>query len=304
MTDSLCGEIRDTEIIPHFKQRAYPAGIIAGTERLAAILKAHPDAVRGVPGSAPLLVRTPRRDALGADVGVGVAAVITLLLGLVVAARRLYSTIAFALVTVVGLAAVVVAAYLTWRAPAAPEHLALFGATGVGWLATWFYNLQKYRRFGPHGCSKCGTQLELLSEQADDAKLSSVRRLEERLGSVDYDVWICPACLNNETDSYIKPFSGFTVCPKCQARTFKEGPQTVIRAASTIAAGKARIDGRCVSCKYKSVRYVVLPIIVVQPTSNVFNSSSSSFGSSFGGGGGGSSFGGGSSGGGGASGGW
>lgn len=294
LTDSLCGEIRDTDIIPHFKLEHYPAGIVAGTRRLAAILQAHPDAARGVPGSAPFLVRTPRRDSLIATSVVGVAALVLLVVSLVVASRRLYSTTAFALLSVIGVAVLAVAAYFLWRVPWVQQPLALFGGAGTASLAAWFYNLRKYRRFGPHGCSKCGTQLELLSEQDEDPKLSAVQRLEEKVGSVDYDVWICPACLNADTERYLKPFSSFSDCPACKARTFKEDPQKIIRAATYSRTGLARVDGRCVSCNHKTARNVVLAVLS--------DSSSSSSGSSGGGGGGG--FGGGSSGGGGASGGW
>jgi uncharacterized protein len=98
----------------------------------------------------------------------------------------------------------------------------------------------KYRRFGPHGCSKCGTHLELLSEQDDDPKLSSVQRLEEKIGSVDYDVWICPACLSSDTDRYVKRFSGFQDCSACKARTFKLDPQEVLVPATTISQSTRR----------------------------------------------------------------
>ena len=64
LTDSICGEIRDGDIIPHFKKGEYGPGILAGARALAAVLEAHPDAARGVKGSAPYLVRTPRRDSL------------------------------------------------------------------------------------------------------------------------------------------------------------------------------------------------------------------------------------------------
>ena len=76
--------------------------------------------------------------------------------------------------------------------------------------------------------------MELLSEQDDDPKLSAVQRLEEKIGSVDYDVWICPACLNNDTERYVKAFSGFTDCPKCGARTFKKDSPHEITPATTV----------------------------------------------------------------------
>jgi uncharacterized protein len=301
LTDSLCGEIRDRHVIPHFRNQDYPAGIIAGTQALVAVLQANPDAARGDPNSAPMLARTSRRQALFANAGLAAAALILFLLSFIVAARRVYPTTAFMLLSAVAVALLGLAAYHTLRTPWAQQPTTWFGGATIASVGAWGWNLRRYRRFGPHGCSKCGTHLELLSEQKDDPKLSSVQRLEEKIGSVDYDVWICPACLNADTERYVQPFSSFSDCTACQGRTYKEGPQRVIRAASTKRSGTARIEGRCVACKRKTARTVVLPMITA---------SSSSGGSSFGGGGGGGfgggggGFGGGGSGGGGASGGW
>jgi len=294
LTDSLCGEIRDQQVIPQFKRGDYPGGIIAGAERLAHILRSDPKAARGDPDSGPALARKAKKRAFVAIGGVAIAAVVLIVSGLLVVMRRLYSTTEFMVASAIGLAALAVAAYFVWDAPNRLLPMGWFNGAAAAALAAWCFNLVKYRRFGPHGCSKCGTQLELLSEQDDDPKLTSVQRLEEKIGSVDYDVWICPACLNSDTERYVKAFSGFTDCPACKARTYKEDPQEMIRAATTTSSGTARVDGRCVACNHKGVRFVTLPKI----------STSSGSGSGFGGGGGGGGFGGGSSGGGGASGGW
>jgi uncharacterized protein len=128
--------------------------------------------------------------------------------------------------------------------------------------------------------------------------LNEVQQLEEKLGSVDYDVWFCPACLHSVTQEYVNWASDLQPCPACKVRAFREGAQETIRPASTISQGVARVVGTCMSCKKRRERRVVLPVIAA-----VTSSSSSGF-SSGGGGGGGGSFGGGSSGGGGASGSW
>jgi uncharacterized protein len=302
LTDGVCGEIRDQAIIPRFKNNDYAGGIIAGTQRLAGKIRSDPAAARGDPNSGPILARTKRHNAFWASGAVGVAAVGLFVLGILAAFRRLYSTTAFVSVTAVGLVLVAIAAYLTYQAPGRQEPLMLFGGATFATFAAWCLNLVRYRRYGPHGCSKCGTQLELLSEQDDDPKLTSVQRLEEKIGSVDYDVWICPACLNQDTERYIKNFSGFKDCPACGGRTFKEDAPVEITPATTYGSGMARVDGRCVSCNHKTVRNIVLPKIVQTSSSSGSSFGGGGFGG--GGGGGGGGFGGGSSGGGGASGGW
>ena len=89
LTDSLCGEIRDKNVIPYFKRNNYAEGIVVGTHRLATVLLADPTAARGDPNSAPVLARIRRRDALWASGAVGGVAIgLTVLAGLV-AIRRL-----------------------------------------------------------------------------------------------------------------------------------------------------------------------------------------------------------------------
>lgn len=295
LTDALCGEIRDQWLLPAFRQGNYPGGIRDGTAEIVRVLRDHPQAARGVPGSSPWLIRTARRDALMAAAAAAVGALALAAVGWWAGRRRLYGTVPFFLGVAVVAALVVTAAIFALRAPQPGEPLMWLGGAGAAAAGALSLSVRRYRRFGPHGCSQCGTRLELLSETADDEKLNEVQRLEEQIGSVDYDVWYCPACLHSDTERYINFFSKFTDCTSCQARTFHEGPQRVISPASTLSSGLAQVEGQCVHCKHKTVRDVILPRIVV-------TSSSSSGGSS--GGGGGSSFGGGSSGGGGASGRW
>ena len=111
-------------------------------------------------------------------------------------------------------------------------------------------------------------------------------RAEERVGSVDYDVWRCGACLHHFTVRYPKWLTSYASCPQCHNRT-KSSKETVTRAATTSSSGSARVEERCAFCTFHHAYTKTLPRI---------QHSSSSGGSS----GGGSSFGGGSSGGGGA----
>jgi uncharacterized protein len=308
LPDSLCGELADRHVVPHFKRQDYAGGIKEGASALASVILSDPAAARGDPNSAPVLARTARARAIFANYAVASAAIVLFIIGTIVVWKRLYSTVGFTAVSAITGTIVAIAAYLIWRTPRPEQFFGWFGGATAATIAGWGFNFMKYRRFGPHGCSKCGTQLELLSEQEEDPKLSAVQQLEEKIGSVDYDVWICPACLNNDTERYIKSFSSFRECPKCKARTYKEDPQRIIVPATTISSGVAEIEGRCVSCNYKSIRRIKLPMIVLSTPSNSGSSSGGSFGGSFGGGGGGGggggSFGGGSSGGGGASRGW
>ncbi len=301
LTDELCGELLDEYVIPPFKSGAMSEGIVNGTEQLAAILRGYPEAAKGVPGSAPAFIRTPRRDATIGLVLLIAAAVIAFFVGRRAVQGGAFSTTKFFFMTVALLVLGSVALMLILRtAKKTNELMALGGTAGAATAGVLGQNFRRYRRYRPRACSKCGTQHILLNEKLDDSKLSEVQKLEEAVGSVDYDVWYCPACLHNDTEAYISYFSGFQVCPKCHGRLFKEEPQRVITSPTKSSAGLAKVDGQCTFCKYKRTRDVVLPRIVESSSSG----SRSSSGSWSSGGGGRSSFGGGSSRGGGASRGW
>ncbi|MBX3412171.1 MAG: TPM domain-containing protein [Pirellulales bacterium] len=297
LTDSLCGEIRDDFIIPAFKRDELAVGIRDGAREIDRILRENREAARGVPNSAPQFVHMPRREArLATWVTIG-AAVVLFALSLWAAYHRAFSSWYFFIAALVMVTILGVAIAFVLNLPQRQQPWGwLGGAIAASGAALWSH-WRKYARYGPRGCSKCGTALERLGEEQDDEYLSDAQKLEEKIGSVDYDVWYCPACLHADTERYVSYFSGYGDCPSCKSRTFKEGPQQTIQMATTYSTGVARVEGRCVRCNKKTVRTVILPRI---------STSSSSSGSSFGGGGGGggSSFGGGSSGGGGASGGW
>lgn len=151
------------------------------------------------------------------------------------------------------------------------------------------------RRRRPRRCPAGHGKMRLLSEAEDDAMLTREEGLEERLGSVDYDVWVCPECGQRLVIPYRKWFSKYKECPQCRRRTC-ETTSVTLRAATSMSDGLRAIDRKCQSCGFKDEQREIIPRIVVTTTS-------SSGGSSFGGGGGaggGSSFGGGSAGGGGA----
>jgi uncharacterized protein len=146
---------------------------------------------------------------------------------------------------------------------------------------------RRWRRYRRRRCPACGALMTRVAEAADDALLADGQQAEERVGSVDYDVWQCGACSHHFTVRYPKWFTSYASCPQCRNRT-KSSKETVMRAATTSSSGSARVVEQCAFCTFHHEYTKTLPRI---------QQSSSAGGSS----GGGSSFGGGSSGGGGAS---
>jgi uncharacterized protein len=143
----------------------------------------------------------------------------------------------------------------------------------------------KWRRHRRRRCPRCGQRMIKLDELSDDTELDAGQRLEEKLHSVDWDVWAC-SCGESMAIPYTRWFSSLTECRQCRRRTAAR-TYVVLRPATTVMDGRAENRFICQSCHAEWKTTVVLPVIVP--------ASSSSGGGGHGGGGGGgggSSFGG------------
>ncbi len=125
--------------------------------------------------------------------------------------------------------------------------LALAGA-GIG-IPMWL-------RRRPRRCPKCTRQMRRLDESQDDVALGPGQQVEERIGSVDYDVWRC-TCGEDLVVPYAKMFSGYTVCDACKVRAVKTR-RTVIQQPTYTSTGLAEDVSRCESCHRTTSSRVVL----------------------------------------------
>ena len=172
----------------------------------------------------------------------------------------------------------------------------LLGALGLGGLGLVIGG-RYWIRYRPRNCELCSDNRVLLDEAKDDEFLDPPERLEERLGSVDYDVWACLTCEKVNKIRYGKFWTRYSFCPQCEYATRSKITRTLIQ-ATTSHGGKVQVEENCANCSYYNRHTYNTPRIVKSKSS-----SSSGFGSG-GGGGFSSGFGGGSSSGGGASGSW
>ncbi|HSK78592.1 MAG TPA: TPM domain-containing protein [Thermoanaerobaculia bacterium] len=175
------------------------------------------------------------------------------------------------------------------------------GLAGVVWLIV-----------RPKRCPRCRTKMVLLSEAEDDAHLQPSERTEEKIGSVDYKIWLCPSC-GEVKKSRRGGWSSYSPCPSCSARTLQAVSRT-IQAADYDNGGLVQVDESCAHCAHRRSYTYVTPVLArprptrsySSPRPSFFSSSrssssssSSSSGSGFGGGrsssSGGSGFGGGRS---------
>lgn len=151
-------------------------------------------------------------------------------------------------------------------------------------------------------CPNCNTRMERVDEVNDNRYLTPAQDAEERLDSVDYDVWLCPACGETDIIPYINKKRNYTMCDRCGARACVCTGHRVLVRPTTMRTGQGVTTYRCLNCGNNHQKPYTIPKEVVTPI--IIPGGGGDRG--FGGGGGfsGGSFGGGMTGGGGASGGW
>ncbi|MCB1552544.1 MAG: TPM domain-containing protein [Xanthomonadales bacterium] len=123
-----------------------------------------------------------------------------------------------------------------------------FGGGALGLLG--LFVLRGWWRLRGRRCPRCHASMQRLSEALDDAHLQPAQRLEEQLGSVDYDVWACTACSFVDTRRYGAWFTRYARCSACESVTL-EREQTVLRAATYDHGGRVRVDERCRHCDHR-----------------------------------------------------
>jgi len=175
--------------------------------------------------------------------------------------------------------------------PVGPLAAGGAGLLGLGGGAALFARHRKRQRT----CMKCQPNRPMLklSEVEDDSHLDPGERKEEQLGSVDYEVVICPGCQDARTLRHNKWFSGFGRCSSCSYKTLSSSSSTIV-SATYDHGGQVQVTEDCRNCSYHNT-YTRYTSKLTRPSTSSSSYSSSSSRSS-----GGGSFGGGSSRGGGA----
>lgn len=168
----------------------------------------------------------------------------------------------------------------------------------IDYLILWM--MLKHLRRGKRVCPNCATRMQLVDEERDNDYLTPAQDTEEKIDSVDYDVWLCPNCSQTEIFPYVNKSAPYQECPKCHARAARLVDERVIQNPTTRAEGILAKTYVCRNCGNSFKKTFNIPKVVEPPV--IIG------GGGFGGGGGGGfsggSFGGGMTGGGGARGGW
>ena len=155
----------------------------------------------------------------------------------------------------------------------------------------------------PRNCPNCSAKMKKLDEETDNKYLTPAEDVEERINSIDYDVWLCPTCGETDVIPYINKRSSYQTCERCGARTSTLTATRTLMKPTTTRNGKGVRIYTCRNCGHrKEEEYSIPKLASAAPI--VVIPGGMGRGGGFGGGFGGGSFGGGGTAGGGASGGW
>lgn len=114
-------------------------------------------------------------------------------------------------------------------------------------LALWRY---RYWRTRTRKCHRCGARMHRLGEEEDNAYLDSAQDTEEKLGTVDYDVWLCEECGEVERYPYYSQQTKYTACPHCGAIAYATEYERVKVPPTTRSEGVGERVKRCHHCGY------------------------------------------------------
>jgi uncharacterized protein len=177
----------------------------------------------------------------------------------------------------------------------------LFPLLMIFFIPVYFIKLRNIRN-NPVICPRCNCKMIKQSEINEDAYLNPVQTEEEKIKSVDYDVWHCTHCGHNEIFAYDNMHTKYAVCPYCQAKTYFLENNRIVKNATTFSKGRGEKIYKCLHCQKKDIIPYLIPMILI--SSGMGGRKNGGFGGGSTGGGFSGGFGGGRTGGGGARGGW
>jgi uncharacterized protein len=295
LPDAICKRIQMQTMIPEFKNGNYGAGIVAGVERIVSIV--HNNNSNGV-------VPEPKKQSTGIVWQAVLAVCLPVMLiswlwihnmvgkikndaKLPTNRARYYSlktrrkTVNYLTVAVV--VAGVLLMLLFFHAIYILYLMVILPAV----IPANLYAKVQMRKLRKQSirCDVCENRMHILPESEDNKFLAPSQDFEERIQSVDYDVFLCNNCGNKVVFEYDNKSSNYAKCPKCNAKAFTKKASYMVQAPTHISAGLERVVYHCKFCGYEKNYDMSLPRL--QHTSGGIDgnfSGGGSHGGSFGGG--------------------
>lgn len=121
-------------------------------------------------------------------------------------------------------------------------------SVGLGAIPYWLMKRRyKKLRNDPMPCPACKGKMHKLNEEEDNNLLSPSQDFEERLNSVDYDVWVCEDCGTVERFAFPNKHSIYEECPHCHTKAMTMIKDHTVMAPTTRSTG---IGEKIYDCKY------------------------------------------------------
>lgn len=292
LPDIVCGRIIRDIMAPEFREGDYDAGTVAAVDAMSAAMT---DPV----AAQELKSRFANDSRRAAPVSFSSGSIIDFMLKIGgIAAAVMLVIVLYTLVSSRGQDT-----RERWRRLNALKPVALFLCFfGIGLPLIAYLPLvwsMKRIRNRHRACPNCGAKMKKLDEETDNRYLTPAQDTEERINSIDYDVWLCPQCGETDIIPYVNRRSSYTVCPVCRAKACTLTSDRITVQPTVGHAGQGVRTYTCLNCRHNTNVPYNIPKVVVAPI--IIGG-----GGGRGGGGGfsGGSFGGGMTSGGGASGGW
>ncbi len=109
------------------------------------------------------------------------------------------------------------------------------------------------RRRRPRPCPRGHGPMARLDAAAEASALTDGQRCEQRVDSVDYDVWACARCDERVVIPYLRWSARYGLCPGCSHWTVETERRTLF-AATRDAEGLDEATTTCVHCGWREVR--------------------------------------------------
>lgn len=160
-------------------------------------------------------------------------------------------------------------------------------------LPAYLLCVWKMKRLRDHArsCPNCGHAMRKLDEATDNEYLTPAQDMEERLDSIDYDVWLCDHCGEKDVIPYVNRQSAYTVCPQCGARACALAGNRIIQQPTTRSEGHGVKIYSCRNCgkqtlkPYNIAKLAATPVVIFPGGGRGFGGGGGFSGGSFGGGG-------------------
>ena len=124
-----------------------------------------------------------------------------------------------------------------------PALIISFATIGMGLVVfVPLMIIMRRLRTASRKCPNCSTKMKRLDEKSDNAYLTPAQDTEERIDSVDYDVWLCPNCGETDILPYVNHSKNYTPCPNCGARACTLVADRIVKSPTTREEGLGTED--------------------------------------------------------------